>query len=136
MARMRRFITAIAVLVWTSSAAPCAFAQAERGVTNPAFTIADVALVAAGTEDLVGRSVLLTNVRVLRLTETHGFFLAAAAGAVLVVPERFVPVRVNAGDIVTIHGVIAHAPRPWPGKLHPPIGWNPRIYVVATYLTK
>jgi hypothetical protein len=95
-------------------------------------TIMDVALVAAGTEDLVGRAVHLRNVRVLRLAANHGFFIDAPAGAVFVLPERTFPAMVAPGDVVNIHGVIAEAPRRMPGEFNPPLGWNRRIYIVAT----
>jgi hypothetical protein len=108
-------------------------AAADRDVSK---TIMDVALVAAGTEDLVGRPVHLRNVRVLQLATQHGFFVDAPAGAIFVLPERSLPAMVAPGDVVTIQGVIANAPRQMPGEFNPPLGWNRRIYVVATKTAK
>jgi hypothetical protein len=108
--------------------------QAARPVSD--LTIADLTLIAAGTEDLVGRPVYLRNVRVLRLADTHGFYLDAQTGAVFVLPERFAPPIVAAGDVVTIQGVIADTPRPIADDINPPAGWNERIYVMATKTTK
>jgi hypothetical protein len=102
---------------------------------NAPETIMDVALVATGTEDLIGRPVHLRNVRVLRLATHHGFFVDAPAGAIFVLPESSVPAMVAAGRVVTIQGVIARAPRRMPGEFNPPLGWNRRIYVVATTIT-
>ena len=108
--------------------------QAARPASD--LIIGDLTLIAAGTEDLVGRPVYLRNVRVLRLADTHGFFLDAQAGAVFVLLERFTPPTVAAGDVVTIQGVIADTPRLIADEIHPPAGWNERIYVMATKTTK
>lgn len=99
---------------------------------NAFETIMDVALVAAGTEDLIGRPVHLRDVRVLRLATNHGFFVDAPAGAIFVLPESSVPAMVAPGSVVTVQGVIARAPRRMPGEFNPPLGWNRRIYLVAT----
>lgn len=102
----------------------------------PDLTIVDLMLLAAGTEDLAGRPVYLRNVRVLRYAATHGFFLDAQAGAVYVLPEPAAPAMVAPGDVITIQGVIANVPRLIPGEINPPLGWNQRIYVMATKITK
>ena len=102
----------------------------------PTLTIVDLALIAVGTEDLAGRLVDLRNVRVLRLADTHGFFLDAQAGAVYVLPERLAPAKVAPGDIISIQGAIVKPTSMIPGEINPPLGWNPRIYVMATKITK
>jgi hypothetical protein len=112
--------------------------QPHQRSTDPApdLTIVDLALVAAGTEDLAGRPVYLRTVRVLRLADTHGFFLDAQAGAVYVLPESAAPAMVAAGDMIDIQGVLAKMPELIPGQINPPLGWNQRIYVMATKITK
>lgn len=102
----------------------------------PVLPIVDLTLVAAGTEDLAGRPVYLRNVRVLRLADTHGFFLDAQAGAVYVLPESAVPAMVAPREVITIQGVIAAMSPLTPGQINPPLGWNRRIYVMATKITK
>lgn len=98
--------------------------------------IKDVSVVATGTAELVGRAVELRNVRVVRLADPHGFFIAAPAGAVFVLPDHLRAPTVGAGDLVTIHGIIAAMPRHMPDEFEPPVGWNNRIYIVATVTEK
>lgn len=102
----------------------------------PDLTIVDLKLIAAGNEDLAGRPVYLRNVRVLRLADTHGFFLDAQAGAVYVLPEQAAPAMVAPGEVIDIHGVIATMRQQIPGEVNPPLGWNQRIYVAASTITK
>jgi hypothetical protein len=103
----------------------------------PNLTIMDLRLLAAGTTDLVGRAVDLKNVRVLGMANAHGFFVDAPNGAIYVLPSiGSVPPMVVAGDVISISGVVAVAPRSMPGEFNPPVGWNRHIYVVATLVTK
>jgi hypothetical protein len=102
----------------------------------PAPAIIDVSLVATATADLVGRAVELRNVRVLRLAHPHGFFIAAPAGVVFVLPDHLRPLTVADGELVTIHGILAAMPRWMPDEFEPPVGWNNRVYIVATVTEK
>jgi len=107
-----------------------------QNVTSPAPAIVDLELISAGTEDLTGRVVFLEKVPVLRLAATHGFFLDAKPGAVYVMPEPGVLTTVAPRDTITIRGVVAKMPQLLPGEVDPPTGWNPRIYIAASAVTK
>jgi hypothetical protein len=97
--------------------------------------IMDPATVGGGSSDLVGRHVDLKNVRVLRMADTHGFFIDVPGGAVLVLPATGAPVTVKPGDTVSVRGAIADAPRRTAERTNPPSDWNPHIYVVAVDVT-
>ena len=98
--------------------------------------IMDAALLGEGTTDLVGRSVDLKNVTVLRMAPDEGFFVDVTGGAVLVLPDRNVPVTVKPGDTVSILGAVAALPDRTAERVNPPSDWNPHIYIVATTVSK
>jgi len=107
-----------------------------QNIPSPAPAIVDLELISAGTEDLAGRIVFLEKVPVLRLAATHGFFLDSKPGAVYVMPDPGVVATVAPRDVVTIRGVVAKMPKLLPGEIDPPTGWNARIYIAASAVTK
>lgn len=104
--------------------------------SGDAAPMMDLGTIAQGTADLVGRQVHVRNVRVLRPAQGGGFFADAPGGAVFVLPAHTVPVTVAAGDVVEIRGAIARMPEGTEKRVSAPSGWNDRIYVLATAVSK
>ena len=108
----------------------------NSGPASGSGVIADAAVLGEGTTDLVGRSVNLKNVKVLRTARDEGFFVDVPGGAVLVLPDRNVPVSVKPGDTVSILGAVAALPDRTAERVNPPSDWNRQIYIVATSVSK
>jgi hypothetical protein len=93
-------------------------------------------MIGTGSLDLVGRWVDLKNVRVLRPAQGGGFFIDVPNGAVLVRPLPGFFASLSAGDTVSLYGAVADTPRRIAERINPPAGWNSRIYIVATAVSK
>ena len=105
------------------------------GTTAPAMT--DLADIARGDEDLVGRHVTLSGVRVEGMAKEHGFFAKAGDRTLFVLPATE-PSSRQKGETVTIEGIVLELPRHMQAKLTPPAGqtMNDDIYVYATQVKR
>src|SRR5687768_2304345 len=105
------------------------------GTTAPAMT--DLAAIARGDEDLVGRHVTLSGVRVEGMAKEHGFFAKAGDHTLFVLPATESSSR-QKGENVTIEGIVLELPRHMQDKLTPPAGqtMNDDIYVYATQVKR
>ncbi|MDQ3541355.1 MAG: hypothetical protein M3440_11770 [Chloroflexota bacterium] len=100
-----------------------------------ASPVSDLGTIAQGDEDLVGRHVGLKGVKVESMAK-DGFFVKAQNATVFVLPAHQDKTSVQAGDTVSIDGVVLQMPRKMDDRLKPPAGSNDDIYVFATSVTK
>jgi len=104
-----------------------------RDTARPA--IEDVSqLTTATNESLVGRSVMLSKVRVARAADKQSFWVSDAQGRdnLLVLPVQPSSVAVTEGDMVTIEGVVLEMPAAWRDKFSTIQGSDERVYVFAS----
>lgn len=100
------------------------------GTSGSADALTDLRSVAGGDEDLIGKRVTLSGVRVERTASDGGFFADAGEHTVFVLPAPNQSVR--QGDTVTVEGVVLELPRHMEDKLNGPSDLNDDIYVYAT----
>ena len=100
--------------------------------------LTDAATLADGGDDLVGRRVNLTGLKVHATAKDGGFFAKTANGTVFVLPaEKQQAAR--EGDTVSVKGVVLQLPRHMQDSLKGRAGggeFNDDIYVYATSLNK
>jgi hypothetical protein len=99
--------------------------------------LADLGEIARGDDDLIGRHVRLDDVTVASAAK-RGFFARSAADTVLVLPSSDRNVTVNAGDTVTIEGVVLQLPDDMEREVTAPADsrFNDDVYVFATKVDK
>jgi hypothetical protein len=100
------------------------------GATSPT-SVKDLAAVAGGDDELVGRQVDLTGLKVARSAAGRGFFVQAGEQHVFVLPAKDGK-RVTSGDTVSVKGVVLEMPDAMDDRLKPPANTNDEIYVYAT----
>ena len=101
--------------------------------------LSDLAAIADGTDDLVGRHARLTGVKVDAMAKDGGFFTHTANGSVFVLPASGEKAAVRAGETVSLQGVVLQMPRGIEERLNPPAAakdFNDDIYVYATSVTR
>ena len=96
----------------------------------------DLGAIAPGDEDLVGRHVDLTGLRVESVATDGGFFVKSQQQAVFVLPAHKERSAVQPGDTVSLKGIVLQMPRHMNDRLSPPSGSNDDIYVYATSVKK
>lgn len=96
--------------------------SSDRILTN----LADIA---AGDEDLVGRRVTLTNVRVTNDAHGGGFLIGGNQGSVFVLAPN---ATVSGGTAMSVEGVVLQMPDAMQDRLNLPDNANDDIYIVAT----
>jgi hypothetical protein len=112
---------------------PSASVRGAAGTTTP---LTDVAAVAGGDEDLVGRRVTLDDVRVSDAAAQGGFYLESGDQAIFVLPADRNPAHSNGGDMVSVEGVILEAPRGMDAEAELSGEANDDIYLLATRVTR
>ncbi|MEZ5284705.1 MAG: hypothetical protein R2712_07840 [Vicinamibacterales bacterium] len=109
--------------------------RSMRGHDERAVT--DAGQLAAGGDELIGRHVSLSGVRVNELADAHGGFYARGGDqAVFVLPSAGTSAEVASGDSVTIEGIVLRAPRNMALEGDMPDDTNDDIYVLATGVTR
>lgn len=98
--------------------------------------ISSLSEIASGDEDLIGRRVQLTGVKVDSLAKNGGFVAKANTAAVFVLPADKNAAAVQPGDTVTISGTVLQMPRHMRTHVNAPAGANDDIYVYATSVKK
>jgi hypothetical protein len=107
--------------------------RTDRGGTEqPLTNVNDVAL---GDDELVGRRVTLTGIRVDELSAHGGFFVEADSGPLFVLPADGVESDLSSGQTITVEGVVLEAPRNLALQGDLPQDTNDDIYVLATNVT-
>lgn len=101
-----------------------------------AAPLSDLSSIADGDEDLVGRHVNLTGVRVESMAKGRGFFVKGPSGAVFVLPSLPEQGNATVGSTVSLTGVVLQMPRAMKDRLNAPAGSNDDIYIYATNVTK
>jgi hypothetical protein len=100
--------------------------------------LGDLGKIARGGQDLIGRHVQLDEVTVASTAKRRGFFARSAADTVLVLPSSDQDVTVNAGDTVTVEGVVLQLPDGMEREVNAPADsrFNDDVYVLATRIDK
>lgn len=91
----------------------------------------DAAALATGTDNLVGRKVDLSGVKVGSTTR-NGFWIDAGGHSVFVLPSADAGQAVSSGQSVSIEGLVLGMPRSLRDKTHAAKTGNDEIYVYAT----
>jgi hypothetical protein len=102
------------------------------GETSTPLT--DAAGIAKGDRDLVGRRVVLDNVKVSRAAKDHGFWIDAGGANVFVLPAGYAEQKTTAstGQTLSIEGVVLEMPQSMRDKAREVTNGNDDIYVLAT----
>jgi hypothetical protein len=101
--------------------------------------ITDAAAIARADEDLVGHEVNLSALTVASVAKDGGFFARAQNGTVFVLPSSQDTARVQAGDTVSVQGVVFELSQKMEnrlGKAAEADGFNDSIYIYARSVTK
>ena len=101
--------------------------------------LSDLAAIADGTDDLVGRHANLTGVKVDAIAKDGGFFANTTNGTIFVLPASGEKAAVRAGETVSLKGVVLQMPSGIKERLNAPAGakaLNDDIYVYATSVTR
>jgi hypothetical protein len=98
--------------------------------------ISDPARITGGDEQLVGRQLHMSNLKVTGTAAAGGgFFVAIGDQQLYVLPAQKGRSAMN-GETVGIYGLILRMPRSMEERLKPPAGFNDDIYVYATTIVK
>lgn len=117
---------------------PVATAVGTSGI-GASTALSDLAAIARGTDDLVGRHVNLTGVKVNKIAKDGGFFATTTAGTLFVLPSSGDKTGVQVGDTVSVKGVVLQLPSGMRESLNAAAGvkeLNDDIYVYATSVAK
>jgi hypothetical protein len=98
--------------------------------------MSDISAIARGDEDLVGRHVDLTNVRVEKMAKDGGFFVNTTDGKLFVLPADANQMQIKTGSTVSLTGVILQMPSAMASRIDAPAGTNDDIYIYAQALNK
>ena len=109
-------------------------AEKPVGTSGSAAPMSDLAAIAAGGEDLIGRRVTLNGLRIETMASNQGFFAKAGDHTVFVLPADNQSVK--QGDTVTIEGLVLELPRHMENHLKGPSDLNEDIYVYATAIKR
>ena len=101
------------------------------GTSGSTSAMTDARALDSGNEDLVGRRVSLTNVRVSGTATGGGFFVNAGDRHLFVLPAT-AGTSVANGATVAIDGTVMQMPRSMAGRLSAPGSLNDDLYVYAT----
>lgn len=96
----------------------------------------DLSTIAGGDDELVGRQVNLTGLKVESMAKGGGFFVKAQTGTIFVLPAHADKAKVSIGDTVALNGVILSMPDDMEDRLNAPGGSNDDIYVFAISVNK
>ena len=98
--------------------------------------IADLSAIAAGDDELVGRHVNLTGLKVEAMAKGGGFFVKAQNRPIFVLPAHADKAKISVGDTVTLKGAILSMPDDMEDRLNAPAGSIDDIYIYATSVNK
>ena len=98
--------------------------------------LTDLAAIADGNDELVGRHVRLSGLNVAATPAGGGFFARAGDQLVFVLAAKSTAPEVRTGDTVSVTGVVLEMPDSMDDRLKPPSDSNDEIYVYATDVTK
>jgi hypothetical protein len=116
--------------------APADKAKAVGTTGGSPAAVTDLAALANGNEDLVGRRIELNNVRIGSLAKDRGFFVKGTGNAIFVLPAHPDKTTVNANDTVSLNGVVLQMPNAMQDRVNMPSGGNDDIYIFATKVGK
>jgi hypothetical protein len=114
---------------------PAGTKPAGTSGTSTPSALTDLRTIARGDEDLVGRHVDLTGVRVEAMAKDGGFFVRAPDATLFVLPAHKDTVSVRAGDTVSVTGVVLQMPGNMEDELSATERSNDDIYVYATTMS-
>jgi hypothetical protein len=97
--------------------------------------ITDMSRIARDDDHLVGRRVALSGLTVDRVAKDGGFFATKGEATVFVLPARPDGSSVQAGDTVSVNGVVLEMPDRMHDRLNAPSGANDDVYVYGTQIT-
>jgi hypothetical protein len=103
------------------------------------MAISDLAKFGSGSDDIVGKHVSLSGVKVAGTAKNGGFFTSTSDATVFILPSSTDNTTVQSGETVSVEGVVLQFPRGLKDRLTAPSGakgLNDDIYVYATNVSK
>lgn len=103
------------------------------GTTGDAGTMSDLTMLGKADDDVVGRTVNLTNVRVSSKAALGGFYTQAGGATLFVLPAPGQGMTLGEGDTVSVEGFVMQLPRHMEDRLEDESrDLNDDVYVYAT----
>jgi hypothetical protein len=107
------------------------------GTTGAAVTMSDLTALGKADDDVVGRTVNLTNVRVASKAGLGGFYTQAGETTLFVLPAPGLGLELSEGDTVSLEGFVMQLPRHMEDRLEDESReLNDDVYVYATRVNR
>jgi hypothetical protein len=107
------------------------------GTTGDAGTMSDLTALGKADDDVVGRTVNLTNVRVASKAALGGFYTQAGETTLFVLPAPGLGLELSEGDTVSLEGFVMQLPRHMEDRLEDESReLNDDVYVYATRVNR
>ena len=107
------------------------------GTTGAAGVMSDLSSLAKADDDLIGRTVNLSNVRVTSKASLGGFYTQAGDATLFVLPAPGMGMELEEGDTVNLEGFVMQLPRHMEDRLeNESRDLNDDVYVYATQLDR